>query len=145
MTNHEHAQRHAARADALVNAQLAYALNGYSFDGLASRHVHALNREAVLRKASTPLMRFCVTNGCEVWEVLASVLNRMKREDGSRLWTTWRLASEVFDGRTSPERKTADEVLAAVQRRLFLPKAVHREAVQHLRMMGLLPLNGDDQ
>jgi hypothetical protein len=33
----EHAQRRAARADALVTAQLAFALNGYSFDGLAER------------------------------------------------------------------------------------------------------------
>ena len=135
----------AGRSDALINAQLAYALNGYTFDGLASRHVHALNREAVIRKASTPLMRFCVTNGCEVWEVLASVLNRMKRRDASRLWPSWRLANEVFNRRLHRERKTNEEVLAAVQRRLFLPKTVHREAVQLLRALGLLPLVGDDQ
>lgn len=136
----ESALQRAGRSDALVNAQLAYALNGYTFDGLAERHIQTLNREATIRRASTPLMRFCVTNGCEVWEVLASVLNRMKREDGSRVWTTWRLASEVFNGRTRPERKTADEIYAAVMRRLYLPKAVHAEAVQHLRALGLLPL-----
>ncbi|WP_354692378.1 hypothetical protein [Phytobacter sp. RSE-02] len=139
----ETALHSAGRSDALINAQLAYALNGYSFDGLAERHIQTLNREAVLRRAGTPLLHYCVTNGCELWEVLASVLNRMKRPDGSRLWPTWRLASEVFDGRARPERKTADEIYAAVMRRLFLPKPVHREAVQHLRVLGLLQLNGD--
>lgn len=54
----EHAQRRAARADALVTAQLAFALNSYSFDGLAERHRQTLNREALLRQASTPLQRY---------------------------------------------------------------------------------------
>jgi hypothetical protein len=39
----------AGRSDALLNAQLAFALNGYSFDGLAERHIQTLNREAILR------------------------------------------------------------------------------------------------
>ncbi|EOK0243549.1 TPA: hypothetical protein ACOEHO_004674 [Enterobacter ludwigii] len=136
---YETALHRAGRSDALINAQLAFALNGYSFDGLAERHRKTLSREATVRKANTPLMRFCVTHGCEVWEVLASVLNRMKRRGGYRLWPTWRLANEVFNGRLHRERKTNEEVLAAVQRRLYLPKPVHREAVQHLRALGLLP------
>lgn len=79
----EHAQRRAARADALVTAQLAFALNGYSFDGLAERHRQTLNREALLRQASTPLQRYCLLNNCEPWECLAAVLNRFRRrEDG---------------------------------------------------------------
>lgn len=144
MTNTDHARRTAARADALVNAQLAFALNGHSFEGLADRHRQTLNREAVLRQASTPLLRYCVTNDCEVWMVLATFLNRMKQPDGKRLWPTWRLANEVFNGRLHPERKTNEEVLAAVQRRLFLPKPVHNEVIQRVRALGLLPV-GENQ
>jgi hypothetical protein len=91
---------------------LAFALNGYSFDGLAERHRQTLNREAVLRQASTPLQRYCLLNDCEPWECLAAVLNRMKRPDGSRRWKAVRL-SEVFNGRLHPVRKTPDEVYAA--------------------------------
>ena len=42
----ETVQQRAGRSDALINAQLAYALNGYSFDGLAERRRKTLNREA---------------------------------------------------------------------------------------------------
>ena len=40
----EHAQRRAARADALITAQLAFALNGYNWDELAEPHRKTLNR-----------------------------------------------------------------------------------------------------
>ncbi|HFD2773615.1 TPA: hypothetical protein ACF20Q_004256 [Escherichia coli] len=134
----EHAQRRAARADALVTAQLAFALNGYSFDGLAARHRQTLNREALLRQASTPLQRYCLLNNCEPWECLAAVLNRFRRrEDGARLWPTYRMAREVFNGTVHPADKTRDEIFQSVQRRLFLPKPVHAEVIQHLRAMGL--------
>ena len=134
----EHAQRRAARADALVTAQLAFALNGYSFDGLAERHHQSLNREALLRQASTPLQRYCLLNNCEPWECLAAVLNRFRRrEDGARLWPTYRMAREVFNGTVHPADKTRDEIFQSVQRRLFLPKPVHAEVIQHLRAMGL--------
>lgn len=141
----EHAQRRAARADALVTSQLAFALNGYSFDGLAERHRQTFNREAVLRQASTPLQRYCLLNDCEPWECLAAVLNRMKRPDGSRRWKAVRLSDRVFNGRLHPVRKTPDEVYAAIARRLFLPKPVHQEVIQHIRALGLLPLDGENQ
>ncbi|EEZ3917307.1 TPA: hypothetical protein ACYSA8_000795 [Escherichia coli] len=141
----EHAQRHAARADALVTAQLAFALNGYSFDGLAERHRQTLNREALLRQASTPLQRYCLLNNCEPWECLAAVLNRMKRPDGSRRWKAVRLSDRVFNGRVHPVRKTPDEVYAAIARRLFLPKPVHQEVIQHIRALGLLPVGDNHQ
>ena len=96
---YETALHRAGRSDALLNAQLAYALNGYSFDGLASHHVHALNREAILRRVSTPLQRYCMLNNCEPWECVAAVLNRFRRrEDGSRVWPTYRMAREIFNG-----------------------------------------------
>ncbi|EHN8815037.1 MULTISPECIES: hypothetical protein [Enterobacter cloacae complex] len=134
----EHAQRRAARADALVNAQLAFALNGYSFDGLAECHRKTLNREAILRDVSTPLERYCLLNDCEPWECLAAVLNRFRRrEDGTRLWPTYRMAREVFNGIVHPADKTRDEIFQSVQRRLFLPKPVHAEVIQHLRAIGL--------
>lgn len=82
----ETALHRAGRSDALLNAQLAFALNGYSFDGLAERHRKTLNREAILRDVSTPLERYCLLNDCAPWECLSAVLNRMKRPDGSRLW-----------------------------------------------------------
>ena len=135
----------AGRSDALLNAQLAFALNGYSFDGLAERHIQTLNREAILRRVSSPLQRYCLLNDCEPWECLAAVLNRMKRPDGSRRWKAVRLSDRVFNGRVHPVRKTPDEVYAAIARRLFLPKPVHLEVIQHIRALGLLPLNGDDQ
>ncbi|BEA02616.1 MULTISPECIES: hypothetical protein [Enterobacteriaceae] len=141
----EHAQRRAARADALVTAQLAFALNGYSFDGLAERHRQTLNREALLRQASTPLQRYCLLNDCEPWECLAAVLNRMKRPDGSRRWKAVRLSDRVFNGRVHPVRKTPDEVYAAIARRLFLPKPVHQEVIQHIRALGLLPVGDNHQ
>ncbi|HHA2266536.1 TPA: hypothetical protein ACOEEH_002002 [Enterobacter kobei] len=141
----EHAQRRAARADALVTAQLAFALNGYSFDGLAERHRQTLNREALLRQASTPLQRYCLLNDCEPWECLAAVLNRMKRPDGSRRWKAVRLSDWVFNGRVHPVRKTPDEVYAAIARRLFLPKPVHQEVIQHIRALGLLPVGDNHQ
>ncbi len=56
----ETVRQRAGRSDALINAQLAYALNGYSFDGLAERHRKTLNREAILREVSTPLERYCL-------------------------------------------------------------------------------------
>jgi len=128
----------AGRSDALLNAQLAFALNGYSFDGLAERHRQTLNREALLRQASTPLQRYCLLNNCEPWECLAAVLNRFRRrEDGARLWPTYRMAREVFNGTVHPADKTRDEIFQSVQRRLFLPKPVHAEVIQYLRAMGL--------
>jgi hypothetical protein len=128
----------AGRSDALLNAQLAFALNGYSFDGLAERHIQTLNREAILRDASTPLQRYCLLNDCEPWECLAAVLNRFRRrEDGSRIWPTYRMAREIFNGTVHPADKTRDEIFQSVQRRLFLPKPVHAEVIQHLRAMGL--------
>jgi hypothetical protein len=128
----------AGRSDALLNAQLAFALNGYSFDGLAERHIQTLNREAILRDASTPLERYCLLNDCEPWECLAAVLNRFRRrEDGSRIWPTYRMAREIFNGTVHPADKTRDEIFQSVQRRLFLPKPVHAEVIQHLRAMGL--------
>ncbi|MGF3092054.1 hypothetical protein [Cronobacter sakazakii] len=142
---YETALHRAGRSDALLNAQLAFALNGYSFDGLAERHRKTLNREAILRDVSTPLERYCLLNDCAPWECLAAVLNRMKRPDGSRRWKAARLSREVFNGRVHPVRKTPDEVYAAIARRLFLPKPVHLEVIQHIRALGLLPLNGDDQ
>ncbi len=141
----EHAQRRAARADALVTAQLAFALNGYSFDGLAERHRQTLNREVLLREASTPLQRYCLLNDCEAWECMAAVLNRMKRPDGSRCWKAVRLSDRVFNGRVHPVRKTPDEVYAAIARRLFLPKPVHQEVIQHIRALGLLPVGDNHQ
>ena len=94
----EHAKRRAARADALITAQLAFALNGYSFDGLAERHRQTLNREALLRQASTPLQRYCLPNNCEPWECLAAVLNRFRRRAvGARLWPTYRMAPGSLD------------------------------------------------
>ena len=140
----ETALHRAGRSDALLNAQLAFALNGYSFDGLAEHHRKTLNREAILRDVSTPLERYCLLNDCAPWECLSAVLNRMKRPDGSRLWKAARLSREVFNGRVHPVRKTPDEVYAAIARRLFLPKPVHLEVIQHIRALGLLPLNGDD-
>ena len=140
----ETALHRAGRSDALLNAQLAFALNGYSFDGLAECHRKTLNREAILRDVSTPLERYCLLNDCAPWECLSAVLNRMKRPDGSRLWKAARLSREVFNGRVHPVRKTPDEVYAAIARRLFLPKPVHLEVIQHMRALGLLPLNGDD-
>jgi hypothetical protein len=128
----------AGRSDALLNAQLAFALNGYSFDGLAERHIQTLNREAILRDASTPLERYCLLNDCEPWECIAAVLNRFRRrEDGSRIWPTYRMAREIFNGTVHPADKTRDEIFQSVQRRLFLPKPVHAEVIQHLRAMGL--------
>ncbi|EEW0004054.1 hypothetical protein M5037_004412 [Escherichia coli] len=128
----------AGRSDALLNAQLAFALNGYSFDGLAERHIQTLNREAIMRRASTPLQRYCLLNDCEPWECIAAVLNRFRRrEDGSRIWPTYRMASEIFNGTVHPADKTRDEIFQSVQRRLFLPKPVHAEVIQHLRAMGL--------
>ncbi len=62
----------------------------------------------------------------------------------SPLWKAARLSREVFNGRVHPVRKTPDEVYAAIARRLFLPKPVHLEVIQHIRALGLLPLNGDD-
>lgn len=135
----------AGRSDALLNAQLAFALNGYSFDGLAERHRKTLNREAILRDVSTPLERYCLLNDCAPWECLAAVLNRMKRPDGSRLWKAARLSREVFNGRVHPVRKTPDEVYAAIARRLFLPKPVHLEVIQHIRALGLLPVGDNHQ
>ena len=128
----------AGRSDALLNAQLAFALNGYSFDGLAERHIQTLNREAFLRDVSTPLERYCLLNDCEPWECIAAVLNRFRRrEDGSRIWPTYRMAREIFNGTVHPADKTRDEIFQSVQRRLFLPKPVHAEVIQHLRAMGL--------
>ncbi|MDT3647322.1 hypothetical protein ROL03_08685 [Cronobacter sakazakii] len=135
----------AGRSDALLNAQLAFALNGYSFDGLAERHIQTLNREAILRDVSTPLERYCLLNDCEPWECLAAVLNRMKRPDGSRRWKAVRLSDRVFNGRVHPVRKTPDEVYAAIARRLFLPKPVHQEVIQHIRALGLLPVGDNHQ
>ena len=139
----ETVQQRAGRSDALINAQLAYALNGYSFDGLAERHRKTLNREAILREVSTPLERYCLLNDCEPWECLAAVLNRMKRPDGSRCWKAVRLSERVFNGRVHPVRMTHDEVYYAIARRLFLPKPVHQEVIQHIRALGLLPV-GDN-
>ncbi|EHS4535912.1 hypothetical protein [Cronobacter sakazakii] len=134
----ETALHRAGRSDALLNAQLAFALNGYAFDGLAERHIQTLNREAIMRRASTPLQRYCLLNNCEPWECIAAVLNRFRRrEDGARLWPTYRMAREVFNGTVHPADKTRDEIFQSVQRRLFLPKPVHAEAIQHLRAMGL--------
>ncbi|WP_105574346.1 hypothetical protein [Cronobacter sakazakii] len=134
----ETALHRAGRSDALINAQLAFALNGYSFDGLAERHRKTIHREAILREVSTPLERYCLLNDCEPWECLAAVLNRFRRrEDGARLWPTYRMAREVFNGTVHPADKTRDEILQSVQRRLFLPKPVHAEVIQHLRAMGL--------
>ncbi|EOC0576755.1 hypothetical protein ACI009_000622 [Cronobacter sakazakii] len=130
-------------SDALLNAQLAFALNGYSFDGLAERHRKTIHREAILREVSTPLERYCLLNDYEPWECLAAVLNRMKRPDGSRRWKAVRLSDRVFNGRVHPVRKTPDEVYAAIARRLFLPKPVHQEVIQHIRALGLL-LVGDN-
>ena len=128
----------AGRSDALLNAQLAFALNGYSFDGLAERHIQTLNREAILRDVSTPLERYCLLNDCEPWECIAAVLNRFRRrEDGSRIWPTYRMAREIFNGTVHPADKTRDEIFQSVQRRLFLPKPVHAEVIQHVRAMGL--------
>ncbi|ENL9314678.1 hypothetical protein AB6K50_000354 [Escherichia coli] len=128
----------AGRSDALLNAQLAFALNGYSFGGLAERHIQTLNREAIMRQASTPLQRYCLLNNCEPWECIAAVLNRFRRrEDGSRIWPTYRMAREIFNGTVHPADKTRDEIFQSVQRRLFLPKPVHAEVIQHLRAMGL--------
>ena len=135
----------AGRSDALLNAQLAFALNGYSFDGLAERHIQTLNREAILRDVSTPLERYCLLNDCEPWECLAAVLNRMKRPDGSRRWKAVRLSDRIFNGRVHPVRKTPDEVYAAIARRLFLPKPVHQEVIQHIRALGLLPVGDNHQ
>ncbi|EFB3062514.1 hypothetical protein FMI35_08920 [Escherichia coli] len=139
----EHAQRRAARADALVSAQLAFALNGYNWDELSERHRKTLNREAIIREVSTPLERYCLLNDCEPWECLAAVLNRMKRPDGSRRWSTVLLASEVFNGRLHPVRKTPHDIFTSTSRRLFLPKPVHLEVIQHIRALGLLPV-GDN-
>lgn len=130
----------AGHPDALLNAQLAFALNGYSFDGLASRHVRALNRETILRRISTPLQRYCMLNNCEPWECIAAVLNRFRREDGSRVWSTYRMAREIFNGTVRPDVKTRDEIFQSVQRRLCLPKPVHQEVIQHIRALGLLPV-----
>ncbi|MEG6226580.1 hypothetical protein UXO87_23030 [Enterobacter hormaechei] len=128
----------AGRSDALLNAQLAFALNGYSFDGLAERHRKTIHREAILREVSTPLERYCLLNDCEPWECIAAVLNRFRRrEDGSRIWPTYRMAREIFNGTVHPADKTRDEIFQSVQRRLFLPKPVHAEVIQHLRAMGL--------
>ncbi|HAU5444445.1 TPA: hypothetical protein JD178_17620 [Cronobacter sakazakii] len=128
----------AGRSDALLNAQLAFVLNGYSFDGLAERHIQTLNREAIMRLASTPLQRYCLLNNCEPWECIAAVLNRFRRrEDGSRIWPTYRMAREIFNGTVHPADKTRDEIFQSVQRRLFLPKPVHAEVIQYLRAMGL--------
>ena len=128
----------AGRSDALLNAQLAFALNGYSFGGLAERNIQTLNREAIMRQASTPLQRYCLLNNCEPWECIAAVLNRFRRrEDGSRIWPTYRMAREIFNGTVHPADKTRDEIFQSVQRRLFLPKPVHAEVIQHLRAMGL--------
>ncbi|AOP85259.1 hypothetical protein BFV64_02320 [Enterobacter kobei] len=128
----------AGRSDALLNAQLAFALNGYSFDGLAERHIQTLNREAIMRRASTPLQRYCLLNNCEPWECIAAVLNRFRRrEDGFRIWPTYRMAREIFNGTVHPADKTRDEIFQSVQRRLFLPKPVHAEVIQYLRAMGL--------
>ncbi|HBH6934487.1 TPA: hypothetical protein KUN31_003932 [Enterobacter cloacae] len=135
----------AGRSDALLNAQLAFALNGYSFDGLAEPHRKTLNREAILREVSTPLERYCLLNDCEPWECMAAVLNRMKRPDGSRRWKAVRLSDRVFNGRVHPVRKTPDEVYAAIARRLFLPKPVHQEVIQHIRALGLLPVGDNHQ
>ncbi|EMR5337467.1 TPA: hypothetical protein PTW02_002298 [Cronobacter sakazakii] len=141
----ETALHRAGRSDALINAQLAFALNGYSFDGLASRHVHALNREAILRRVSSPLQRYCLLNNCEPWECIAAVLNRFRRrEDGSRVWPTYRMAREIFNGTVHPDVKTRDEIFQSVQRRLFLPKPVHAEVIQYLRVMGLTGVNPHD-
>lgn len=92
----EHAQRRAARADALITAQLAFALNGYNWDELAEPHRKTLNREAIIREVFTPLERYCLLNDCEPWECLVAVLNRMKRPDGSRRWKAVRLSDRVF-------------------------------------------------
>ncbi|EEW7562885.1 hypothetical protein D6Y73_21250 [Escherichia coli] len=128
----------AGRSDALLNAQLAFALNGYSFDGLAERHRKTIHREAILREVSTPLERYCLLNDCEPWECIAAVLNRFRRrEDGSRIWPTYRMAREIFNGTVHPADKTRDEIFQSVQRRLFLPKPVHAEVIQYLRAMGL--------
>ncbi|EMK7691899.1 hypothetical protein V9P62_002924 [Escherichia coli] len=132
-------------SDALLNAQLAFALNGYSFDGLAERHRKTIHREVILREVSTPLERYCLLNDCEPWECLAAVLNRMKRPDGSRRWKAVRLSDRVFNGRVHPVRKTPDEVYAAIARRLFLPKPVHQEVIQHIRALGLLPVGDNHQ
>ena len=132
-------------SDALLNAQLAFALNGYSFDGLAERHRKTIHREAILRAVSTPLERYCLLNDCEPWECLAAGLNRMKRPDGSRRWKAVRLSDRVFNGRVHPVRKTPDEVYAAIARRLFLPKPVHQEVIQHIRALGLLPVGDNHQ
>ena len=135
---YETALHRAGRSDALLNAQLAFALNGYSFDGLAERHRKTLNREAIIREVSTPLERYCLLNDCEPWECIAAVLNRFRRrEDGSRIWPTYRMAREIFNGTVHPADKTRDEIFQSVQRRLFLPKPVHAEVIQHLRAMGL--------
>ncbi|HFV9228569.1 TPA: hypothetical protein ACIAIA_004002 [Enterobacter asburiae] len=134
----ETALHRAGRSDALLNAQLAFALNCYSFDGLAERHIQTLNREAIMRRATTPLQRYCLLNNCEPWECLAAVLNRFRRrEDGARLWPTYRMAREIFNGTVHPADKTRDEIFQSVQRRLFLPKPVHAEVIQYLRAMGL--------
>ncbi|EPD3254458.1 TPA: hypothetical protein JG883_004488 [Enterobacter hormaechei subsp. xiangfangensis] len=141
----ENVLHRAGRSDALLNAQLAFALNGYSFDGLAERHIQTLNREAIMRRASTPLQRYCLLNNCEPWECIAAVLNRFRRrEDGARLWPTYRMAREVFNGTVHPADKTRDEIFQSVQRRLFLPKPVHAEVIQYLRVMGLTGVNPHD-
>lgn len=141
----ENVLHRAGRSDALLNAQLAFALNGYSFDGLAERHIQTLNREAIMRRASTPLQRYCLLNNCEPWECIAALLNRFRRrEDGARLWPTYRMAREVFNGTVHPADKTRDEIFQSVQRRLFLPKPVHAEVIQYLRVMGLTGVNPHD-
>ena len=124
----------AGRSDALINARLAFALNGYNWDELAERHRQTLNREAILRRAMTPLQRYCLLNDCQPWECVAAVLNRFRRrEDGSRIWPTYRMAREIFNGTVHPEIKTRDEIFQSVQRRLFLPKPVHQEVIRHIR------------
>lgn len=143
MPDTKHAQHNAARADALVTAQLAFAMNGYKWDGLPERHRQTFNRETLLRGAVTPLQRYCMQTGCEPWECLAAILNRMKRPDGTRLWGITKLAHEVFNGMVQPEFRTRDEIHAAIARRLFLPRDAHREAVRMLRNLGLIP-SGDD-
>ncbi|MCF2159042.1 hypothetical protein LGR53_16765 [Escherichia coli] len=141
----ETALHRAERSDALINAQLAFALNGHNWDELAEPHRKTLNREATIREVSTPLERYCLLNDCEPWECLAAVLNRMKRPDGSRRWKAVRLSDRVFNGRVHPVRKTPNEVYAAIARRLFLPKPVHQEVIQHIRALGLLPVGDNHQ
>lgn len=60
----------------------------------------------------------------------------------SDLPSAWSVAHYV---ELTAVRKTPDEVYAAIARRLFLPKPVHQEVIQHIRALGLLPVGDNHQ